>query len=105
MRLGFLVAVTIVLAVAFAGAVNFPRISEAQQRRPVILNTTPPPSIPAAQPAADLGAAFTAVVEAVQPAVVFIRAETSRQTSGRGNSPDFFRNRPPQPRSGTVPSR
>ena len=103
-RFGFLVAVTIVLAVAFAGAVNFPGISEAQQRRPVLLNSAPPPSIPTAQPAADLGEAFAAVVEAVQPTVVFIRSESDGDTSrrGRGNSfDDFFRNQPQQPRTGT----
>ncbi|MCH7715527.1 MAG: trypsin-like peptidase domain-containing protein [Gemmatimonadetes bacterium] len=104
LKFSFLVAVTIVLAVAFAGAVNFPRIGEAQQRRPVVINTTPPASIPAAQPAADLGEAFAAVVEAVRPAVVFIRAESDspRSTPGRNNRfDDFFRNQPRQPRSGT----
>ena len=104
LKFSFLVAVTIVLAVAFAGAVNFPRIGEAQQRRPVVINTTPPASIPAAQPAADLGEAFAAVVEAVRPAVVFIRAESDspRSTPGRNNRFDeFFRNQPRQPRSGT----
>ena len=83
---------------------NFPRISAAQQQRPVILSTTPPPSIPAAQPAADLGTAFAAVVEAVQPTVVFIRAEADAETAGsRGGNPldDFFRNQPRQPRSGS----
>ncbi|MCH7778140.1 MAG: hypothetical protein IH878_16655, partial [Gemmatimonadetes bacterium] len=77
MKFAFLVAITIVLAGAFAVAVNAPRVSEAQQLRPVLLNTVAPPSIPAAQPAADLGDAFVAVVEAVRPAVVFIRSESA----------------------------
>ena len=67
MKFAFLVGVTIVLAGAFAMAVNAPRVSEAQQRRPVFLNTALPPSIPAAQPAAQLGDAFAAIVEAVRP--------------------------------------
>lgn len=98
-KFAFLVAVTIVLAGAFAVAVNGPRASEAQQRRPVILNTAAPPSIPAAQPAADLGEAFAAVVEAVRPAVVFIRSESTEQaTLGRNPFDNFFRD--PRPRSG-----
>ncbi|MCH6547379.1 MAG: trypsin-like peptidase domain-containing protein, partial [Gemmatimonadetes bacterium] len=105
MKFAFLVGVTIVLAGAFAMAVNAPRVGEAQQLRPVLLNTAPPPSIPAAQPAAKLGDAFAAVVEAVRPAVVFIRSEAQAQTTRR-NSPfdNFFRdprNVDPQPRRGS----
>ncbi len=105
MKFAFLVGVTIVLAGAFAMAVNAPRVTEAQQGRPVLLNTAPPPSIPAAQPAAELGDAFAAVVEAVRPAVVFIRSEAQAQTTRR-NSPfdNFFRdprNVDPQPRRGS----
>ena len=104
MKFAFLVAITIVLAGAFAVAVNAPRVSEAQQLRPVLLNTVAPPSIPAAQPAADLGDAFVAVVEAVRPAVVFIRSESAPRATRR-SSPfdDFFRdprNPDPQPRRG-----
>jgi serine protease Do len=106
MKFAFLVAVTIVLAGAFAVSVNAPRVTEAQQRRPVLLNTVPPPSIPIAQPAADLGDAFVAVVEAVRPAVVFIRSESAPQTTRR-NAPfdQFFRdpsrNPDPRPRRGS----
>jgi serine protease Do len=105
MKFAFLVAVTIVLAGAFAVAVNAPRVSEAQQRRPVLLNTVPPPSIPTAQPAADLGDAFAAVVEAVRPTVVFIRSESAPQATSRSTPFDQFRdpfgNRQPQPRQGS----
>ena len=107
-KFAFLVGITIVLAGAFAMAVNAPRVTEAQQRRPVLLNTAPPSSIPAAQPAAELGDAFATVVEAVRPAVVFIRSEVAAQTTRR-NSPfdNFFRdprnnlNVDPPPRRGT----
>lgn len=104
MKFAFLVAITIVLAGAFAVAVNAPRVSEAQQLRPVLLNTVAQPSIPAAQPAADLGDAFVAVVEAVRPAVVFIRSESAPQATRRGSPFDnFFRdpiNPDPRPRRG-----
>ena len=104
MKFAFLVAVTILLAGALVAAINFPRVGEAQERRPVVMNTAPRQAIPAAQPVAELGAAFSAVADAVRPAVVFIRAETSaRTTSRRNNSPmdDFFQNQPPLPRQGS----
>ncbi len=104
MKFAFLVAITIVLAGAFAVAANAPKVSEAQQFRPVLLNTVAPLSIPAAQPAADLGDAFVAVVEAVRPAVVFIRSESAPQATRRSAPFDnFFRNPTnpdPQPRRG-----
>ena len=104
MKFAFLVAITIVLAGAFAVAVNAPRVSEAQQLRPVLLNSVAPPSIPAAQPAADLGDAFVAVVEAVRPAVVFIRSESAPRATRRSSPFDnFFRepiNPDPRPRRG-----
>jgi serine protease Do len=103
MKFAFLVAVTIVLAGAFAVAVNAPRVSEAQQRRPVLLNTVPPPSIPTPQPAAGLGDAFAAVAEAVRPTVVFIRSESAPQTTNRNDQffRDPFGNQRPQPRQGS----
>ena len=105
MKFAFLVGVTIVLAGAFAMAINAPRVSEAQQRRPLLLNTAPPPSIPAVQPAAQLGDAFVAIVEAVRPAVVFIRSESQAQTTRRDSPFDNFfrnpRNADPQPRRGS----
>ena len=104
MKFAFLVAITIVLAGAFAVAVNAPRVGEAQQLRPVLLNTVAPLSIPAAQPAADLGDAFVAVVEAVRPAVVFIRSESAPQATRRSTPFDNFfrdpRNPDPRPRRG-----
>jgi serine protease Do len=79
-KLSGLVTVALVLALAFAGAVNLPRSSEAQQ---AIANLAPARvvSIPAARPAADLSEAFVAVAEAVRPAVVFIEAQQRTQTS------------------------
>src|SRR3970040_1993843 len=79
-KLSGLVTLALVLALAFAGAVNLPRSSEAQQ---AIANLAPAKvlSIPAAKPAADLSEAFVAVAEAVRPAVVFIEAQQRTQSS------------------------
>ncbi|MBI2403468.1 MAG: Do family serine endopeptidase [Gemmatimonadetes bacterium] len=79
-KLSGLVALALVLALAFAAAVNLPRRSEAQQ---AIANLAPAKvlSIPAAKPAADLSEAFVAVAQAVRPAVVFIEAEQRTETS------------------------
>src|SRR3970040_2390414 len=73
-KLSGLVTLALVLALAFAGAVNLPRSSEAQQ---ALANLAPAKvlSIPAAKPAADFSEAFVAVAQAVRPAVVFIEAE------------------------------
>ncbi len=100
MKFALLVAVTIVLAGAFAVSINAPQVGEAQQRRPVLLNTQPVVNIPAAQAAADLGESFAAIVEAVRPAVVFIRAESNGRADSRGSRSfdDFFPNQPPQRR-------
>src|SRR3989304_5371484 len=58
-KLSGLVALALVLALAFAGAVNLPRRSEAQQ---ALANVAPAqlPSIPAAKPPAGLSEAFRA---------------------------------------------
>ncbi|MBI2615309.1 MAG: Do family serine endopeptidase [Gemmatimonadetes bacterium] len=79
-KLSGLVALALVLALAFAAAVNLPRRSEAQQ---AIANLAPAKvlSTPAAKPAADLSEAFVAVAQAVRPAVVFIEAEQRTETS------------------------
>ncbi len=89
-----LVAVTIGLAFAFAAIVDLPKNTQAQEAlSAIVLPDTPPPPIPAAQPAADLGEAFVAVAEAVRPAVVTIESETAVSVRRR-RSPfdDFFRN-------------
>lgn len=103
LKLGFLVAITIMLAVGFAAAVDLPAAKRAQLREPPVFPASTGPVIPAAQPAADLGEAFVAVAEAVRPAVVFIQAET-RGTRRRGSAlDDFFRDPPdndPRPRQG-----
>ncbi len=78
MKLSGLVTLALVLALAFAGAVNLPRRSEAQQAL-ASLAAGKAPAIPAAKSAADLSEAFVAVAQAVRPAVVFIEAEQRPQ--------------------------
>ncbi len=102
-KLSGLVTLALVLALAFAGAVNLPRSSEAQQ---ALANLAPskPVAIPAAKSAADLSDAFVAVAQAVRPAVVFIEAEQRAQTPSPRARPrlpapfDQFFDMPQQPR-------
>jgi serine protease Do len=74
MKLGVLVALAVVLTLAFAAAVNLTQRSEAQAR-PVSLPVDQRPSGRSVASAVELGDAFASVVDAVRPAVVFIRAE------------------------------
>ncbi|MDH3497922.1 MAG: trypsin-like peptidase domain-containing protein [Gemmatimonadota bacterium] len=78
LKLGGLAAVTILAAAAFIGTVQRAPNAEAQQSASALeaLTGTQAAPVPAAaQPLADLSASFTAVANAIQPAVVFIQAE------------------------------
>lgn len=73
-KFGVLVALALVLALGFAAAVDVPRASQAQQR-PMTLQVNERPVAAAAEAAIALGDAFVAVAAAVEPSVVFIRAD------------------------------
>jgi serine protease Do len=94
MKLGGLVGAALVLAIAFAGAVNVPRVAHnnalAQQ---ALANLAPrrAPVIPAARSVADMSDGFAAVAEQVRPAVVFIEADQVRRAPSRPQ------NHPPLP--------
>ena len=89
-KFGVLVAVALLLALAFASVVNSPASTEAQQRESQnVVVGGEPPKIPEARPAAELGEAFIAVAEAVRPGVVFIRSERTVQAS-RQRQPSIF---------------
>jgi serine protease Do len=103
-----LVVAVFALTLFFAGLLDFPRTSEAQDRNFTPMRTLPivevdAPRIPAARPLADLSEAFSAVAEAVRPSVVFISSErpisrtTPRQIVPPGMEPFFDepRNTPP----------
>jgi serine protease Do len=90
-KLGVLVALAVVLTLAFAAAVDLPSRSEAQQR-PVNLVTQERPASRGVASAAELGDAFASVSEAVRPSVVFIQADqrvTDRQQLRRRLPPPF----------------
>ncbi len=75
-----LVVAVFALTLFFAGLLDFPRSSEAQDRSFTPIRTVPivsvdAPRIPAARPLADLSEAFSAVAQAVRPSVVYIAAE------------------------------
>lgn len=80
------------LALFFAGLLDFPRQSVAQDRTTPAMRGTPivavdAPRIPEARPLADLSEAFSAVAEAVRPSVVFISSERPVRTATRPNAP------------------
>ncbi len=106
-KLVIMTGIAAVLAVGFASVVDVPTTTMAQQVRPVSLLETQvgkPAPIKAAQPLVDLGNSFTAVAELVQPAVVFIAAESDGRRSSRGGQQQlpfpfdrFFQDDDPQP--------
>ena len=104
MKLGVLVALAVVLTLAFAAAVNLPQRSEAQAR-PVSLPVDQRPAARNVASAVELGDAFASVAEAVRPSVVFIRADQRTQpqqpqTRRRLPPPfdEFFQDPDPQDR-------
>ena len=83
-----LVVAVFALTLFFAGLLDFPRSSEAQDRDFTPIRTVPivevdAPRIPAARPLADLSEAFSAVAEAVRPSVVFISSERPARNAPR----------------------
>jgi len=92
LKFGALVAMAFVFGLAFASALDLPTRGNAAERSAEILQgVSAPPmrAIPAAGPAADLGAAFTAVAEHVKPAVVFVKSERRERPSARRLPPGF----------------
>ena len=91
LKFGALVSLAFVLGLFFAGLLDLPRNTQAQDGTgtPVIpTQTSAAGHIPGAQPLSDLSDAFAAVVETVRPSVVFI-------TSKRTATPSMTRQVPP----------
>jgi serine protease Do len=122
LKFGSLVGLAFVLGLFFAGLLNLPKASLAQDRDRGGRGTGTPilpvsaPKIPAARPLAELSEAYAAVAQAVRPAVVFIRSErpvTTRSLKG-GRLPEgipippgmdpFFQIPPDHPESGIEAS-
>lgn len=89
LKFGSLVGLAFVLGLFFAGLLNLPKASLAQDRdrggrgagTPILPVSAP--KIPAARPLAELSEAYAAVAQAVRPAVVFIRSERPVTTRSR----------------------
>lgn len=122
LKFGSLVGLAFVLGLFFAGLLNLPKASLAQDRDRGGRGTGTPilpvsaPKIPAARPLAELSEAYAAVAQAVRPAVVFIRSERPVTTRARrgGRLPEgitippgmepFFQIPPDHPESGIEAS-
>ncbi len=105
LKLSVLVGLSFVLGLFFAGLLDLPRTSSAQQEGgPPLIVPVDAPRIPAAKPLAEISAAYSAVVEAVRPSVVFIQAERPDQpVATRGLPPGFELPRPRNSRPGEDP--
>jgi serine protease Do len=76
LKFGGLVTLAFALGLLFAGLLDLPSRSSAQeQRRTAAIQTTQPPVIPQARVLTELSDAFAAVAESVRPSVVFIRSQ------------------------------
>jgi serine protease Do len=106
LKFGGLVTLAFALGLLFAGLLDLPTRSSAQEpaRASTVssIEQVKAPTIPQARVLTDLSDAFAAVSEQVRPSVVFIRAQRTERTTARRVPPGmepFFRN---QPRGGQV---
>ena len=77
LKFGGLVALAFALGLLFAGLLDLPNRTAAQEQgHPATsIAKVPPPTIPAALPLQELSEAFAAVAEHVKPSVVYIRSQ------------------------------
>jgi len=89
LKFGGLVALAFALGLLFAGLLDLPSRSSAQEQgRPATaIAQVPAPSIPAARPLQELSEAFAAVSEHVKPTVVYIRSQRTEQTTRQQRVP------------------
>ena len=83
LKFGGLVALAFALGLLFAGLLDLPNRSSAQEegRQVSAIAQVPAPSIPAARPLKDLSEAFAAVAEHVKPSVVYIRSQRTEHAT------------------------
>ena len=89
LKFGGLVALAFALGLLFAGLLDLPSRSAAQQAglvRPAIAPVEAP-SIPQARPLQDLSDAFAAVADAVRPSVVYVRSSRTEARQARRSIP------------------
>lgn len=89
LKFGGLVALAFALGLLFAGLLDLPNRSSAQEqaRAATAIAQVPTPSIPAARPLQDLSEAFAAVAEQVKPSVVYIRSQRTEQAARQQRVP------------------
>ncbi|MGH7518302.1 MAG: trypsin-like peptidase domain-containing protein [Gemmatimonadales bacterium] len=92
LKFGGLVALAFALGLLFAGLLDLPTSSSAQeQARASAIPTVQAPSIPEAKPLVDLSDALAAVADKVRPSVVYIRAQRTERTTQRRLPPGMER--------------
>jgi len=93
LKFGGLVALAFALGLLFAGLLDLPNRSSAQEQAhpATAIAQVPAPSIPAARPLQELSEAFAAVAEHVKPAVVYIRSQRTEQTTRQRVPPGMER--------------
>jgi serine protease Do len=80
LKFGGLVTLAFALGLLFAGLLDLPNRSSAQERaRTTAVQTVQAPSIPQARVLTELSDAFAAVSEQVRPSVVFIRSQRTER--------------------------
>src|SRR3954468_21043709 len=89
LKFGGLVALAFALGLLFAGLLDLPNRSSAQQqgRQPATIAQVTPPSIPEARSLQQLSEAFAAVAEHVKPSVVYIRSQRTEAASKQQRVP------------------
>jgi serine protease Do len=91
LKFGGLVALAFALGLLFAGLLDLPSHSSAQQTHTAALPQVPAPTIPAARPLQDLSESFAAVAEHVKPSVVYIRSQRTERASQQRVPPGMER--------------
>ena len=93
LKFGGLVALAFALGLLFAGLLDLPNRSSAQDqaRGTATIAQVAAPSIPAARPLQDLSESFAAVAEHVKPSVVYIRSQRTERTTQQRVPPGMER--------------
>ena len=91
LKFGGLVALAFALGLLFAGLLDLPSRSTAQQQGHPAIAQVSPPSIPEARSLQQLSEAFAAVSEHVKPSVVYIRSQRTEQATKQRIPPGMER--------------
>ncbi len=93
LKFGGLVALAFALGLLFAGLLDLPNRTAAQEqgRQATAIAKVPAPSIPAALPLQNLSEAFAAVAEHVKPSVVYIRSQRTESATKQRVPPGMER--------------